>query len=365
MPKVKDIAAFLEQIAPLAYQASYDNAGLVVGESTALVTNVLICLDVTLSVLHEAKAKHCNLIIAHHPIIFQPIKKLTGKNEAEKSIIYAIKHDIAIYTLHTNLDHIAQGVNLQIAQTLGLTELTILLPQSGTLHQLTTFVPQSAIVPVRQALHAAGAGNIGHYTHCSFTTTGIGSFQPTSRANPHSGKKHQLEEVEEGRLEVIFPAHLETSVIHALKAAHPYEEAAYYIQQLKNIDTNIGAGMIGVLPKSLHHHAFLEELKSKMDLTCIRHTAPITRPIKRVALCGGAGSFLIQEAITKRAEVLVTADVKYHDFLQATGQILIADIGHYESEVGTKILIYSLLSEKFTSIAFHKCETITNPIHYL
>jgi dinuclear metal center YbgI/SA1388 family protein len=365
MTRIKDIVNYLEQVAPLAYQEDYDNAGLVIGDPSTCVTGILICLDITESVLQEAKAQGCNLIIAHHPIIFRPINQLTGKNYVERCITYAIKQDIALYTLHTNLDNIAQGVNRQIAKTLGLEKLSLLLPKSGTLSQLTTFVPHASIEPVLQALHAAGAGRIGDYTHCNFVTAGIGSFQPTATAKPHLGTAGQLNKVEEDRLEVMFPSHLEATVLRALRAAHPYEEVAYYIHNLKNTDTGVGAGMVGELSKALSSQAFLEYLKAEMDLACIRHTAPMDRPIKRVAVCGGSGSFLIQEAILKQVDALVTADVKYHDFFKAEGKILIVDIGHYESEVGTKVLIHTLLSEKFASIVLLECETMTNPIYYL
>lgn len=365
MTRIKDIVAYLEQIAPLAYQEDYDNSGLVVGEADAPATGVLISVDITEAVLQEAKVKGCNLIVAHHPLIFRPLYQLTGKDYVSRCITYAIKNDLAIYILHTNLDNIAQGVNRQIAQTLGLQDLSILLPKPGTLSQLTTFVPPSATDAVLQALHQAGAGRIGNYTHCSFVTTGTGSFQPTAAASPYAGTPGHLEKAAEKRVEVVFPAHLEDTVLLALKAAHPYEEVAYYIHQLQNTDKQVGAGMVGVLPESLNSKAFLRYLKAKMGLACVRHTTPIARAIKQVAVVGGSGSFLIREALRKSVDVLVTADVKYHDFFQAEEQLLIADIGHYESEVGAKLLIHTLLSEKFASIALLKCETVTNPIHYL
>ncbi len=365
MIRIKDIVSHLEQIAPLAYQEDYDNAGLVIGDSSTPVTGVLICLDITEPLLQEAQAKNCNLIIAHHPIIFRSIRQLTGKNYVERSIIYAVKHSIAIYTLHTNLDNVTRGVNQQIAQTLGLSHLSILLPKSDTLSQLTTFVPRASVDSVLQALHAAGAGRIGDYTHCSFVTTGIGSFKPTPAANPYLGTVGQSEKVAEGRIEVVFPAHLEMPVLRALRASHPYEEVAYYLHKISNTDARVGAGMVGELPQALSSQAFLEYLKAKMRLACIRHTAPVDRLIRRVAVCGGSGSFLIEEAILKQVDVLVTADIKYHDFFKAEGQALIVDIGHYESEVGVKALIHTLLSEKFTNIALMECETVTNPIYYL
>jgi dinuclear metal center YbgI/SA1388 family protein len=365
MTQIKDIVRHLEQIAPLAYQEDYDNAGLVIGDPSAAVAGVLICLDITEPLLLEAKARNCNLIIAHHPVIFRPIHQLTGKNYVERCIIYAVRNDMAVYTLHTNFDNVAQGVNLQIAQTLGLSNLSILLPKPGVLSQLTAFVPRASIDLVLNALYAAGAGRIGDYTHCNFVTTGIGSFKPTSTANPHLGTAGQSKRVKEGRIEVIFPAHLEAPVLRALRASHPYEEVAYYLHNISNTDAHVGAGMVGEFSQPLSGQAFLEYLKAKMCLACIRHTGLIDRPIKCVAVCGGSGSFLIEEAILRQADALVTADVKYHDFFKAEDQILIVDIGHYESEVGTKRLIYTLLSEKFTSIALLQCETVTNPIHYL
>lgn len=364
MIRVKDIVTYLEQVAPLAYQEAYDNAGLLVGQAAAPVTGVLICLDITEAVLQEAKAKACNFIIAHHPLIFQPISKLTGKNHVERCITYAIKQDLAIYGLHTNLDNVAQGVNRQIAQCLDLQSMAILFPKPDVLGKLTTFAPRSSIASVLQALHTAGAGHIGDYTHCSFVANGTGSFQPTATENPHLGTPNGLEKVEEGRIEVVFPMHLKAGLLQALQAAHPYEEVAYDIHRIENTHAKVGAGMVGVLPQSFSNDEFLNYLKAKMNLVCVRHTAPLTRPIKRVAVCGGSGSRLIPKAIAAQADVLVTADVKYHEFFQAEGQILIADIGHYESEVGTKALIYTLLSEKFTSIALLQCETVTNPIHY-
>jgi len=365
MTIIEDIVCYLEKIVPLAYQEDYDNAGLVVGELATPVTGILICLDITESVLKEAKVKNCNLIIAHHPIIFRSISKLTSESYVGRCITQAIKQDIALYGLHTNLDNLAHGVNEQIAQTLCLNDLTVLLPKTGTLRQLTTFVPYSSIDLVLQALHAAGAGHLGDYTHCSFATKGTGSFRPTLAAHPYIGTVDQPEKVEEGRIEVTFPAHLEIPVLQALRATHPYEEVVYYVHKLSNTDPKVGAGMVGELSSALSSQTFLAYLKAKMQLAYIRHTMLIDRPIKRIAVCGGSGSFLIEQAILKYADVLVTSDVKYHDFFKADGQIIIADIGHYESEVGVKELIYTLLSKKFTNIALLKCETVTNPIYYL
>jgi dinuclear metal center YbgI/SA1388 family protein len=365
MIRIREIVRHLEQVAPLAYQDDYDNAGLVVGDASAAVTGVLICLDVTEALLLEAKTKKCNLIIAHHPIIFRSIRQLTGKNHLERCIIYAVRNNIAVYTLHTNFDNVARGVNLQIAQALGLGNLSILLPKPGTLSQLTAFVPRAFIDSALHALHAAGAGYLSDYAHCDLAITRIGSPKPTSTANPHLGIAEESEKGKERKIEVVFPKHLEKPVLRALRASCPHEEVAYYLHDIRNTDARVGAGMIGELSASLSSRAFLEYLKAKMNLAYLRHTELIDRPIKCVAVCGGSGSFLIEEAILKQADALVTADVKYHDFFKAENQILVVDAGHYESEIGTKKLIHTLLSEKFTSIAMLQCETVTNPIHYL
>ncbi|MEM7382819.1 MAG: Nif3-like dinuclear metal center hexameric protein [Bacteroidota bacterium] len=364
MTRVRDIASHLEQLAPLAYQESYDNAGLIVGDAGARVTGVLICLDVTEAVLAEAQAQHCNLIVAHHPIIFQPIKQLTHSGYAARCIIQAIKQDIAIYAIHTNLDSVAQGVNKRLAQSLNLQQLAILSPKSGTLSQLTTFVPPSALEPVLQALYQAGAGHMGNYTHCSFVSTGTGSFQPTAGAQPYIGTSNHIEKVTEHRVEVAFPTYLTKTILAALKQTHPYEEVAYYIQSLENSHPGVGIGMMGTLPQALPSREFLQYLQTQMSLGCVRHSAPITRPIQKIALCGGAGRKLLPEALRQQADAFITADVKYQDFFNAAGHILLADIGHYESELATKDLIYDWLSEKFANVTVLGCKTVTNPVHY-
>jgi len=361
---VQDVIAYLEQVAPLAYQENYDNAGLVVGTAETPVTGVLVCLDVTEAVLQEAVDRRCNLVVSHHPIVFQPLKRLTGQNHVEICVIQAIKQDLAVYAMHTNLDHVAHGVNHEIAHTLGLHDLSLVCPKPNVLSQLTTFVPRADLESVLHALHHAGAGRIGNYTHCSFVTTGTGAFQPSAEAHPYIGAPHQAENVQEERVEVIFPTHLEKSILNALKEAHPYEEVAYYTHPISNTDAQVGAGMIGMLPDALDSKAFLHHLKAKMHLACIRHTALIDRPIRRVAVCGGAGSHLLQAALGQKADALVTADVRYHDFFAVEGRLLLADIGHYESEIGTKKLIYALLSEKFPNLAITTCSTVSNPIYY-
>lgn len=368
MIKVKDITNYLEQWAPLAYQETYDNAGLIVGNPFMEVTSILLCLDITEAIVEEARNKNCNLIIAHHPIIFKPIKKLTGTNYVERCVIQAIRYNISIYTIHTNLDNIMQGVNQCMAQQLGLQTWKILLTKPHTLQKLTVFVSPLQIEQVQAALHQAGAGHINHYSHCSFiSSAGTGTFQCDESAHLPIDPSQQGNKVEWAtahQLEVVFSAYLCKDIVASLKQLHPYKEMAYCIQNIENADIQVGAGIIGELPKTFDNQTFLIYLKEKMGLTCIRHSAPIKKPIKKVALCGGSGIFLLPEAIRQGADVLVTADVKYHDFFDAEDQILIADVGHYESEIAIKGLIYNKLSEKFSNIVLLKSTTQTNPVYY-
>ncbi len=364
MSIIKDITNCLELLAPLPFQESYDNAGLIVGDAQVEVTGVLVTLDSTEAVLDEAIAKRCNLIIAHHPIVFKGLKKLNGKNYVERTVIKAIKNDVAIYAAHTNLDHVVGGVNFMIAERLGLQNVRILAPKHDTLMKLVSFVPVDDTQKVLDALYSAGVGQIGNYDHCSFLVNGKGTFRPNQNANPHIGTTDTDEEVIENRIEVIFPAHLENQVMTALRQAHPYEEVAYYLTLLQNQHQEIGAGAVGNLPEALSVQDFLTFLKRNMNLNVIRHTAIVKGMIQKIAVCGGAGSFLLNHAIRAEADVFITADFKYHEFFDADGRIIICDIGHYESEVFTKELLQRYLSKKFPNFATILSETITNPVNY-
>ena len=365
MTKIKDIIQYLENIAPPAYQESYDNSRLITGDSNKEVTNVLITLDATEDVVREAIDKNCNLIIAHHPIIFKGLKSLTGRNYVERTVIKALKNDIAIYAIHTNLDNVFNGVNKKICDKIGLKNTSVLMPKPAMLSKLVTFIPKQNTRQVLETVHAAGAGNIGNYSHCSFRIEGKGTFRPNEIANPHIGKANEQEEVTEDRVEMILPTHLEGKVIAALHQAHPYEEVAYFLSSLSNYNQEVGAGMVGELEDEMEPFTFLKHLKSSMSLMCVRHTRTLNKGIKKVAVCGGSGSFLLPAAMAKQADVYITADFKYHEFFDAEDKILIADIGHYESEVFTKELIHDILSKKFTTFAHNLSETVTNPISYL
>ena len=363
--KIKDVADYLETIAPLTYQESYDNAGLLAGDPDEGVTGILVSLDCTEEVVAEALAFGCNMIVSHHPIIFRGLKKLTGRTYVERTVISAIRHGIAIYAIHTNLDNVHQGVNLRIGEKIGLQNLRILAMKAERLTKLVTFVPRENTDEVLRTLHEAGAGQIGNYSNCSFRTEGTGAFMPSEKAGPYIGKPLAQEYVNEMRVEVMFPSHLEARVMQALRASHPYEEVAYYLTRLLNENQEVGSGMIGELDRPHEPLEFLECLKERMGLSVVRHTHLVGKPVQRVAVCGGAGSFLLPAAIKAGADVYVSADFKYHEFFDAEGRIIIADIGHYESEVFTKDLLVEVLTKKFPTFAINFSRTITNPISYL
>lgn len=361
--KISKVIRILEQFAPISLQENYDNSGLLVGDNSHEIKSILITLDITEEVIEEAIAKNCNLIIAHHPIIFSGLKSVTGKNYVERCVIKAIKNDIAIYSMHTNLDNTIHGVNKKFAEKIGLTKLNILAPKSNTLKKLTTYVPLVNTDDILEALTNAGAGNIGEYESCSFQQTGIGTFKPTKNATPYIGVPGKLESVQENRIEVIVPEYAVNNVLKALNETHPYEEIAYYLTQLENKNQDVGSGMIGELKQEYTPENFLQLLKKNMNLDFIKYT-PYSKNIKKVAICGGSGHFLIQHAKKSGADAFITSDIKYHDFFNAENQIMICDIGHYESEVNTKEIFYEVLSEKITNIALVFSETNTNPIRY-
>jgi len=364
MTKIKQITQQLEKLAPISYQEGYDNAGLIVGDAETEVTGILFSLDVTEAVVAEAIEKKCNLIVAHHPVVFKGLKKLNGSNYVERTVIKAIKNDIAIYATHTNLDHVTQGVNWKIAERLELKNVKVLAPKKQLLAKLTFFVPVENSQEVLNALFDSGAGEIGKYKNCSFRTEGTGTFQPGETANPVIGSRGINEEVVEHRIEVMFPSYLESTILSVLKENHPYEEVAYYLQSLENENQDVGAGAVGELAEPMEPQDFLRFVKDHMHATLIKHTVPLNKKIHRVAVCGGAGSFLLSNAIRAKADVFITADYKYHEFFDADNRIMICDIGHFESEVFTKDLLYNYLSGIFSNFALCLSEVNTNPVRY-
>ncbi|MDJ0365409.1 Nif3-like dinuclear metal center hexameric protein [Hymenobacter sp. H14-R3] len=371
MITVKDLAQLIEAAAPLAYQESYDNAGLQCGLPEAAITGVLIALDCTPAVVAEAARRGCNVVLCHHPVIFKPLKRLTGKGLVEQTIMAALKADVAIYAAHTNLDNVRQGVNAKLAEKLGLVNTRILAPKTGTLARLTTYVPNrpedqanQLTDKVLQALYAAGAGQVGDYKECSFRQDGLGTFTPGAGTRPAIGAAHQPETVAETRLDVLLPLHRQAAVLAALRQAHPYEEVAYELVTLQNQHQDVGAGMVGELPEALSPAAFRQLLKTALGVPVVRHTA-FEQDIKKVALCGGAGSFLTGAAVAAGADAYVTGDVKYHEFFAPEGRLLLCDVGHFESEQFTGEIFRDLLLAAFgRTFAVLFAETPTNPVQY-
>lgn len=364
MTRIKDVVQFLNQVAPPSLQEDYDNAGLITGQMDCILTGIVIALDCTEEVVLEAITLGYNMVVAHHPIVFKGLKKLTGSTYIEKTIITAIKNDIAIFAIHTNLDNIYSGVNRMFAEKLGLTNLKILAPKPETLRKISFFAPKSAVESVCNAMYLAGAGHIGDYTQCSFRIDGIGTFAPQQGANPYAGSIGQTSYEEEARVEMILPTHATNAVISAMKNAHPYEEVAYFLHTLLNDNQDIGAGMYGELLQPMETTAFFDLVKKNMDLQVIKHTPIINKMVKKIAICGGSGSFLIKNAHAVKADVYISADIKYHEFFDANGQLVLIDIGHYESEKYTIDLLFSLISNKFSTFALHCTNLNTNPINF-
>ena len=363
--QLSEIIKAIEAFAPPSYQESYDNAGLITGNPLQEITGAIICLDSTEEVIEEAIKEKCNLVIAHHPIIFSGLKKINGKNYVERTIIKAIKNDIAIYAAHTNLDNVKMGVNAKIAEKLGLKNCSILQPKNGVLKKLVTFCPNEKAAEVRDALFKAGAGFIGHYDECSYNVEGYGTFRAGEGAKPYVGEQNIQHQEEETRIETIFPAQLQSTILKALFASHPYEEVAYDIYPLENEHKQIGSGLIGETEKAQDEMDFLTTVKTSLKTGCIRYTALTGKKIKRVALCGGAGSFLLKDAISAGADAFITADLKYHQFFDAENKLLLADVGHFESEQFTGEIFYDVLKRKFSTFAVRLSKINTNPVNYL
>jgi len=362
--KLAQLTAYLESLAPLAYQEDYDNSGLIVGSPDAEISQALISLDCTEAVVDEAIATGCQVIVSHHPIVFKGLKRFNGKTYVERVVEKAIRHNIAIYAIHTNLDNITTGVNARICETLGLKNCRILLPKQHLLKKLVTYVPVAQAEMVRTALFEAGAGHIGNYSETSFSSEGFGTFKGNENTNPYAGEPGKRHREHEIRVETIYPANLESKIIMALVLAHPYEEVAYDLYALTNQNQQVGSGMIGELENLKSENDFLFNVKESMKAAVIRHTDLTGRPVKKVAVCGGSGGFLLKHAIAAGADVFITADYKYHEFFDAEGKIVIADIGHFESEQFTQQLLCEIIQNKFVNFAVRLTKVNTNPVKY-
>jgi dinuclear metal center YbgI/SA1388 family protein len=361
---LREITTVLEELAPLTLQESYDNSGLIYGNPDQTIHGALLCLDCTEAVIDEAIRLNCNLVIAHHPIVFGGLKKITGRNYVERTVIKAIQANVSIYAIHTNLDNVAHGVNHKIAEKLGLINPKILQPLEGTLRKLSVFVPNPQADMVRKAMFEAGGGRIGNYDECSFNLPGNGTFRPLEGANPFIGNLNQSENLEEIRIEMVVRQADLAKVVSEMLRAHPYEEVAYDVVALQNGSPYIGAGMIGELPESLSVKEFLEMVKNRFAAPVVRFTETTHEKISKVAVCGGSGSFLISKALSAGAHAFLTSDVKYHQFFDGEGKLLIADIGHFESEQFTPEILKNYLGKKFPTFATHFSGVRTNPVQY-
>lgn len=362
--KLSELTSFLESIAPLSYQEDYDNSGLIVGHPDQEVQQALISLDCTEAVVDEAIAKHCQVIVSHHPIVFKGLKKFNSRTYVERVVEKAIRHNIALYAIHTNLDNVTSGVNRRICDVLGLKDCHILSPKSNLLKKLVTYVPKANTAQVRGALFKAGAGHIGNYSECSFNSEGVGTFKGHEGTDPHVGEPGMQHHEQEIKIETVFPANLESKILMALFLAHPYEEVAYDLYPITNSYNQVGSGMIGELEIPLAEQEFLRHVKYSLKAQVIRHTELRNRPVKKVAVCGGSGGFLLKQAVAAGADFFITADYKYHEFFDAERKIVIADVGHFESEQFTQHLLHEIIQKKFSNFAVRLTEINTNPIKY-
>lgn len=363
--KVKEIISVLENFAPMALQESWDNSGLITGNEEDEVDSVLLSLDVTENVIEEAVEKGAGMIVSHHPPVFGGMKKFTGRTPEERVLITALKHNIALYAAHTNFDNSGEGVNRIICRKLGLKDPVILAPAPGKLRKLVVFVPVEHVQNVRQAIFKAGAGHIGEYDSCSFNLEGEGTFRGLEGSDPYVGKPGEIHTEKEIRVETIYPVFIEKEIIRSMISAHPYEEVAYDIYSLENRSGKWGMGMTGVLPEPCDEKEFLIRLKNVFGVPVIRHTALLGRKIEKIAVCGGSGSSLLSEALKEGAGMFVSSDFKYHQFFEADGKTVIADVGHYESEQFTLEIFYELITKKIPKFAVHLAETSSNPINYM
>ena len=362
---IKEITNYLEQLAPISLQESYDNAGLLIGSYDSDVDKVLITLDVTDEVIDEAISNNCGLIISHHPLIFKGLKKLIGRNTTEKLVSKAIKADIAIYAIHTNLDNVTGGVNSILAEKLGIINTKILMPKNNGLVKIICFCPILHTENIQKAMFKEGAGAIGNYNNCSYSGSGTGTFRALDGSNPFVGQINKLHMEEETKLEMIVPNHRLSSVVTAMIAAHPYEEPAFDIYKLNNTNEKIGSGMIGELEKETPIIEYLNFVKKALNIEHVKHNKLIQKPVKKVAICGGSGSFLIDNAANQNADLYISADIKYHDYFEHSGNMTIVDAGHFETEQPVKELLYSLLKKKFPNFALQISEMNVNPISFL
>jgi len=363
--KLSELCSYLDNAVPLSFQEGYDNSGLQAGLPESEITSALITLDVTEKVIDEAIKKGCDIVVSHHPLIFNGIKKITGRSATERILFSAIKNDIAVYSSHTNLDMMSGGVSRKMAQKLGLQNIKVLQPLKGKLLKLVTFIPEDHLEKVREAVFNAGAGVISNYDRCGFSVSGTGSFRAGEGTSPYTGEKGKDHFEKEIRFETVLFSHLKEKVVNALLETHPYEEVAFDLYLLENDNIDYGLGCTGDLAEPLSADDFLGLVSSVFDSRGIRYSGLTGKRVKKIALCGGAGATLLNDAVSSGADVFVTSDIKYHTWFEAEERILLVDCGHFESEKFSTEILYDLIVKKFPKFAVRFSETNTNPINYL
>ncbi len=349
--KIQEVVEHLNGRFLPCYQEGWDNCGLLVGDAMQEITGTLVCLDVTMPVIEEAMEKGCNLIVSHHPLIYKGVMRLTPATETGRMLLQLAQQGICVYAAHTDLDKLSWGVSGELIQRLGVENYQVLEPVEGALKKLVTYCPTSHATKVREALWEAGAGEIGNYKHCSYQVHGEGTFCAGTSAHPYVGEIGQLHYEKESRIEVIYESRMEKKLVKKLLLAHPYEEPAFDLIALTNSYARIGLGAYGVLPQPMPTEQFLARVKETLHLPHLRCSALNNTTIEKVAVCGGSGASLIGKAKSIGADIYLCGDLKYHEFQQAEGSIILADIGHYESEQFAKEIIYREISEKFSNFA--------------
>jgi dinuclear metal center YbgI/SA1388 family protein len=362
--KIKEVIQFLEQKFPLHWQEEFDNCGVQCGDRERNIKGIVVCFDMSEAVIDEAIAKGANMVISHHPIIYRNIlRKIEPTDRVGKILCKALENKILLYSMHTNIDSGKEGGNVLFAQKLALSKLSVLAPKEDQFYKLVVFVPSENSVLLKDALFRSGCGNIGNYSHCSYSCDGIGSFKPLSGADPHIGKHNRMERVEEERIEMIFPRAKKRQIIEALYQHHPYEEPAFDILALENLNREVGLGRVGLLPKPLSAKEFIQYVKEKLNLDVVKFSGNQKAEISKVAVCGGGGSSHINDALAVGADAFVTGDLKYHDFFIPENKMLLVDIGHFEGEHFIREIIVSLLHENFNTFATHFTE-VENQVIY-
>jgi len=360
--KIKEVISFLENKFPLSWQEDFDNSGIQCGDKERDITGVVVCFDMSEVVIEEAISKGANMVVSHHPIIYRDvIKRIEPTNRVGKILCKALENKILLYSMHTNIDSGKAGGNSLFAQKLELQKLSVLSPKENEFCKLVVFVPSENSVFLRDALFKAGCGNIGNYSHCSFSCEGIGSFKPLADANPHIGQHNRIERVEEERIEMIFSKIKKRQIVEALYQHHPYEEPAFDIFALENTNKDIGLGRVGFLPQPMVAADFIHYVKQKLNVELVRFSGNSKAEISKVAVCGGGGASHIKDALTAGADAYITGDLKYHDFFIPENKMLLVDIGHFEGEHFIREIITSLLKEKFKNFSTYFTE-VESPV---